>query len=276
MTPMTAAARWEQDLASWAIPPAILAAAPESPWGYPAALFARRADAALTQETPSKAAARAALPAGGVVLDVGCGAGAASLPLAAQAGALVGVDPSPELLAAFDARARATGCAVQSVLGVWPDSAAATPRADVVVCHHVVYNVPALPAFVQALTAHARARVVLELTARHPLSDINDLWLRFHGLRRPTEPTADTVVAVLREMGLAPERADWEAPAAGPAGGFAEPADLVAWTRRRLCLPAERDPEIAAALTERLGDPAGGWRLPPRAVVTLWWTGAGA
>lgn len=270
----TAAARWEQALAAWAIPPAILAAAPESPWGYAPAVFARRADAALDHPTPSTAAARAALAAGGAVLDVGCGAGAASLPLAAEAGTLIGVDPSPALLAAFTERAQATGRAVQTVLGAWPASADQTPAADVVVCHHVVYNVPDLAPFVQALTAHARRRVVLELTLLHPLSDLNALWLRFHGLVRPAEPTADTAVAVLRELGLAPARQDWAAPSAGPNGGFATSADLVAWTRRRLCLPAARDPEVAAALTEQLGDPAAGWQLPPRAVVTLWWDGA--
>ncbi|HMA36715.1 MAG TPA: methyltransferase domain-containing protein [Chloroflexia bacterium] len=273
---MTAAARWEQALAAWAIPPAILAAAPESPWTFPPALFAARADAARGQQTPSSEVARAALPAGGVVLDVGCGAGAASLPLAAQAGTLIGVDPSADLLAAFAERAAATGRTAQTVQGTWPASAGQTPRADVVVCHHVVYNVPDLPAFVQALTAHARGRVVLELTARHPLSDLNALWLQFHGLVRPGEPTADTVVAVLREMGMAPERRDWTTPASGPAGGFAQPADLVAWTRRRLCLPASRDPEIATALAAHLADPTGAWRLRPRAVVTLWWAGSGA
>jgi SAM-dependent methyltransferase len=261
------AEQWREALATWAIPPAILAAAPESPWGYPTGLFAGRADAALTQDTPSSRAARAALPAGGVVLDVGCGAGAASLPLAAQAGTLIGVDPSPELLSAFETRARATGRAVQTIAGGWPDSAPQTPVADVVVCHHVAYNVPDLAAFVQALTDHARRRVVLELTARHPLSDVNDLWLQFHGIVRPTEPTADTAEAVLRALGLAPERRDWVAPPLGEA--LLDPADLVALIRRRLCLPASRDAEIAAAMAAR--DQAG--HPPGRAVVTLWWPG---
>src|SRR5689334_115022 len=98
---MTAAEYWKQALATWAIPPEILAAAPESPWGYPTALFTRRAEAALAQRTPSAEVALAALPEGGVVLDVGCGAGAASLPLASRAGTLIGVDPSADLLAAF-------------------------------------------------------------------------------------------------------------------------------------------------------------------------------
>ncbi len=262
------AEQWQAALAAWAIPPEILAAAPETPWGYSPALFAGRADAAIGQRTPSTDAALAALPPGGVVLDIGCGAGAAALPLAAQAGTLIGVDPSPELLAAFETRARATGRAGQTRQGRWPDSAPQTPVGDVVVCHHVVYNVPDLPAFVRALTGHARHRVVLELTYRHPLSDLNDLWRHFHGLDRPLEPTADTAEAVLRAMGLAPERADWVAPALGES--LMDPTDLVVLTRRRLCLPATRDPEIAEALAAR--ERAG--RAPTRRVVTLWWPGA--
>jgi SAM-dependent methyltransferase len=263
------AERWREALAAWAIPPEILAAAPEPPWGYPVALFAGRADAARELDTPSTAAARAALPVGGSVLDVGCGAGAAALPLAPQAGMLIGVDSSPELLAAFETRARATGRAVRIIAGRWPDSAPQTPLADVVVCHHVVYNVPDLPAFARALTAHARRRVVLELTYRHPASNLNDLWLRFHGIVRPLEPTADTAEAVLRALGLAPERRDWAAPIVGET--FLDPADLVALTRRRLCLPPTRDPEIAEALAARgVAD-----RPPTRDVVTLWWPGAG-
>jgi hypothetical protein len=50
--------------------------------------------------------------------------------------------------------------------------------------------------------------------------------------------------------------------------------DLVAWTRRRLCLPAERDAEIDAALAPRLLERDGTVSLPPRPVVTLWWAGS--
>lgn len=272
--PPTAAETWQQALAAWAIPPEILAAAPESPWGYPVALFARRAADSPAQPSPAAAVARAALPAGGAVLDVGCGAGAASLPLADQAGTLIGVDAAPDLLAAFAVRAQATGRAVQTVLGAWPAVAPQTPAADVVVCAHVVYNVADLPAFAEALTTHARRRVVLELTARHPLGDLNDLWLHFHGLVRPVAPTAETALAVLHELGLAPERQDWTTPPSPANGGFDQRADLVARTRRRLCLPAARDPEIAALLDARLAAPDGSWHMPPRSVVTFWWDGS--
>jgi len=121
------------------------------------------------------------------------------------------------------------------------------PVTDVVVCHHVLYNVPDLVPFVAALTRHARTRVVVELTARHPLTTLAPLWLRFHGLARPTGPTAEDALAVLGPLvpDVAVQR--WTRPRTAEYGSL---ADLVDVTRRRLCLPAERSAEVADALAE--------------------------
>jgi hypothetical protein len=81
--------------------------------------------------------------------------------------------------------------AVITVAGSWPQVAPDVEAADVVVCHHVLYQVTDLPPFVRGLTFHARRRVVVEMIARHPQAWMADLWLRFHGLRRPMAPTAD-------------------------------------------------------------------------------------
>ena len=270
----SAAEYWSHALSEWAIPRPILEAAPESPWGFSPALFARRADAAVTALTPSNQSALEALPQGGTLLDVGCGAGAASLPLASTSGRIVGVDPSAEMLAALRTRATAADVAVSTVEGAWPDVAGDTPTADVVVCHHVAYNVPDLVAFARALTDHARRRVVLELTAQHPMQRLNALWLRFHGLVRPETPVAEDAIAVLGEMGLAPQHQEWTALTQS---SFARDDDLVAWTRRLLCLPPARDPELAKALeplTVRLPD--GSLAFPARRIVTVWWDGQGA
>jgi len=67
-----------------------------------------------------------------------------------------------------------------------------------VTCHHVLYNVAELGPFVTALTSHARRLVVVELTARHPLTALNPLWERFHGLVRPNVPTACDALACWR------------------------------------------------------------------------------
>jgi SAM-dependent methyltransferase len=266
-----AALAWREALESWAIPPRILDAAPESPWTLPVELFARRADAPRTP-TPSDRRAEEALPQGGSVLDVGCGAGAGSMPLAGRAAHLIGVDGSPGMLAAFAERATSAGVRFETVEGRWPDIAGRTLPADVVVCHHVVYNVPDLGPFARALTEHAGRRVVLELMPEHPLSNLNDLWVRFHDLERPTRPTADDCVAVLGELGIRPGRTTWKS--ADWRGGFTSVDDLVAFVRRRLCLTADRDPEVLRAIEPRVISKEGTFGLPPRPNVTLWWDGA--
>lgn len=227
----------------------------------------------MSRWTPSNTAALAALPDGGSVLDVGCGAGAASLPLTRRAKRLIGVDSSPRLLAEFGLRAAALAAEVVAIDGAWPAVEGQVETADVVVCHHVVYNVPDLAAFALALTRHARRRVVLELTHRHPLSDLNSLWLRFHDLRRPEHPDADDAERVLGEAGLSVEREDW-VPGEMPAA--LDRRQLVAWTRRRLCLTPDRDREVEDALEDLSKASGRALGLPPRRLVTFHWEPAAA
>jgi len=271
-----ALARWRERLEDWAIPEEILAAAPESPWGCPVGLFRSRARRAGSRPaTPSNREAARFLPAGGTVLDVGAGGGAASLPLAGMAGRLVAVDESPAMVAAFLAAAEAAGVAAEGVEGRWPEVAGRVAPADVVVCHHVLYNVADLAPFADALTGHARRRVVAELTDRHPLVGLGPLWRRFHDLERPTGPGADDAVAALEALGLRVARQDWESQ---DRFGFDDLDELVAFTRRRLCLPADRDPEVAAALLDEGTHQVDGVWVSgqPRRVTTLSWPGSAA
>jgi SAM-dependent methyltransferase len=266
--------RWREQLDGWAIPEEILAAAPESPWRFPVGLFRSRAERAGSRPaTPSNLEAARFLPEGGTVLDVGAGGGAASLPLAGVAGRLVAVDESPEMVASFLAAAAAAGVPAQGVEGRWPEVAHQVGPADVVVCHHVFYNTPDLAPFATALTGHARRRVVAELTDRHPLVGLGPLWRRFHDLERPTGPTADDAVAALEALGLAVARQDWESQ---DRFGFDDFDELVAFTRRRLCLPADRDPEVAEALLAQGTHQIDGVWVSgqPRRVTTLSWPGS--
>jgi len=266
-----AADRWAADLARWAIPDPILRAAPESPWHFPVELFISRAEAATDSPTFSTQAAMVSLPEKGVALDVGCGAGGSSMPLADRAGRLIGVDQSEEMLAAFRDQATRRRLEATTVSGRWPDVAGSTPIADVAVCHHVFYNAPDLAAFALRLTDHARRKVVAEMTTLHPQSRLNPLWLHFHGVVRPTAPTAMDAVAVLREADLDVKWQQWTAPRAG---GFRRKEDIVAWVRRSLCLTPDRDPEVEREIGPWIQEQGGLFAFPDRPVVTLWWDGS--
>jgi len=265
--------QWRDDLAAWAIPDHITSAVTESPWVLSRDVFARRADR-LSREPAGASYDRewAVLNPPGSVLDVGAGVGAACLPLAARTTALTAVDADEGMLAQLDGRAREAGLEPRLLQGRWPDVADQAGPADLVTCHHVLYNVPDLAPFIEALTGHSRRQVVVELTAAHPLMSLNPLWLLFHGVKRPEGPTATDVLAILAAMGLRAGHTKWNRPAQAD---YATGSELVETTRRRLCLPPERASDVEAALRK-----AGHLGLPPdlgtsgRSVVTIWWEGS--
>jgi SAM-dependent methyltransferase len=256
-----AAVRWAADLAEWSIPEEILATAPQSPWIHPVVLFTP--SPGPIPDTPSHARARGVLAHEGSVLDVGCGGGRAALALAPPAATLIGVDHQQGMLEVFAAEAAARGLAHAEILGDWPMVADRTPVADVVVCHHVAYDIAALPAFVSALDAHAGRRVVLELPQRHPLAGMDLLWRHFWGLERPQSPTAADALAVIRELGVDARMEEWEQPSQALPDHGLGPAAQAELMRIRLCLTPDRDAEIAQVLAS--SPPS------PRSLATIWW-----
>ncbi len=272
-------AAWARALAAWAIPDALLSRATDNPWSAGAAPYRERAQAAAAIGRLPDAGddvsrtvaldALAALPGGaGSVLDVGAGAGAAGLALARRATRLTGVDRNAPLLAELATRARAIGLDARLVEGPWPEAASGVPAHDVVVSHHVLYDVADIGPFIRAIAERAHARVVLEISREHPLAWTNPLWRRFHGIARPERPTLDDALAALGCLGIEPQVRRWERPRA--ADTLATAADRA---RRNLCLPPDREPEVAAAIEEL----AAGGRLPgaplaeTRPVATIWW-----
>jgi len=264
---------WRGDLSAWAIPERITSAVAESPWVLPRQVFARRADR-LTGAPGGASYERAweALAPSGTVLDIGSGAGAACLPLAPRATTVTAVDSDERMLAMLAERADGIGLGLRPVAGQWPAVAPQVPPADVVTCHHVIYNVPDVEPFLAALTSHARRRVVVEITTVHPLTALSPLWLRFHGLTRPTGPTAADLLAILSEMGLKARHTEWSRPAEADYASFPELVDV---TRRRLCLPPERANEVEAALLDIgiMREEPGDLGSSGRDVVTIWWEG---
>ena len=141
---------------------------------------------------------------------------------------------------------------------------------DVAVAGHVLYNVADLEPFVGAIAGVAQGRVVFELTDRHPLAWMNDLWLRFHSVERPAGPTCDDALDALIGIGLDPRIDRWEAPPRG--GGFARRAEDRA--RRRAPHHGKREGRgvVARARGHRLAEREGLWSVgPPRqALASIW------
>ena len=253
--------RWGEMLAAWAIPAGLIAAAPASPYFFDPEVFIAAAGEAVgrVEDTVSDRVAREALPEGGTVLDVGAGAGAASLRL--RPGQVTALDPSAELLEAFARRADILGVGHTEIQGTWPEAAPRAPIADVVVCHHVVYNVADLACFAAQLDAHHRRRVVIELTAIHPMAWLAPYWRALHGIDQPDRPTADDALEVLRAGGLDLHQERWSRPV-DMIGEFGDHSAVR--IGRRLCLPSERLGELGQLLVE----------VPPprtREVVTVSW-----
>ena len=262
---VTAADRWREQLAAWAIPEDILANAPESPWGFATECFRRRGEAAPDPEpTPTTRRALEALPEGGTVIDIGVGGGATSLPLAGRAGSIVGIDAQADMLDGFLANAAAAGVEARGVTGTWPDAAAEVEPADVVVAGHVLYNVSGDRA-VRPRAGCARAqprgpRAHREASARldaRPLAAIP---------RPRTAGRADggrCASPCSASWGSPSEREERVVAGERVSGGFGRREDAIHSIRKRLCLPADRDAEIADALGDRLREFDGVWDVGP-------------
>lgn len=270
-TPVTrAGARWKEQLESWAIPQDILARAEVPPWAHDPATFA--VDDSIDPRGPIHELAREMLPVdGGSVLDVGCGGGRSSIPLVPRASSIVAIDESPAMLARFAQAAEEVGVLHAEIQGRFPDVVRAAemaglpvPPCDVVVCHHVLFNVADLEPFIVSLTAMARLGVVVVIPRRHPLSAWNPAWKHFWNLDRPNGPTSDDAVEVIRALGFDPEV--FVVPRPPLARQADDPKSLAVAARRRLCLPQDKERDVELWLADH----------PPefmREVVVLRWPG---
>jgi 2-polyprenyl-6-hydroxyphenyl methylase/3-demethylubiquinone-9 3-methyltransferase len=84
------------------------------------------------------------------ILDIGCGGGLLSEPLARLGASMVGVDPSETNIAVAAEHAAQSGLAIDYRCGTAEDLAAAGERFDVVLAMEVVEHVADVPLFIQS------------------------------------------------------------------------------------------------------------------------------
>lgn len=252
----SAASRWRRALGEWAIPQEILDQAPESPWIHPPVLFTVPS---VIADTPSHRAARDVLGESDSILDIGCGGGIAAFAIAESGNTVIGVDHQREMTEMFSNNAAQRQITSATYTGFWSDVEEDIPQADVVVCHHVVYNIPEISAFISSISAHARKRVVIELPTVHPLSNMNTLWKFFWNLDRPSEPTYENFAEAVRECGFTPHTEIWDEIDARTV----DAQSAAAFMRIRLCLPKSRESEVAKQLETE--------PFTPRKMATVWW-----
>ena len=258
----SAAERWARELADWAVPPAILEAAPRRPFVFTPEMFAAPPPGAPNTSTTTRRALEA-LPSDGSVLDVGCGGGAAAFALAPPAGRLIGTDRQADMVELFLQTAAERGIEASGHIGSWPDIAPEVPDADVAVCHNVLYNAPDIVAFARALDSHAGRRVVIEITHLHPQEVRKPLWRHFWDLDRPDGPSAEVAAAALREAGIHVNVEESQATVRD--SDRAKPVEAAFWCRQ-LCLPPDREPEVAELIADIVF---------PTERVALWWDTGG-
>lgn len=210
------------------------------------------------------------------LLDVGAGGGRFALPLAERDWRVTAAEPSQGMRDVLAEAVSERGVSLDILPLRWPPTDA-LPRADVVLCANVLYDVADLAPFVAALDRAARQAVVVYLSLTHPVGHLADLWREFRGWRVPDGPTYLDAAAVMFDLGI-PVNATLLP--VTPTLVFDDLDAALAAYRERLGLRVdpERDAALRATLAGRLVARDGRLVMPNREPfgAALWWEKAGA
>ena len=272
---METAARegWRSALEAWAIPQRLIDAVGVDPHRWQPEFWERmrRAEAAEGGLSPTLSLVED-LSRGGSVLDIGAGTGRLAIPLAGRGHRVTTVERDPEMARSLAAEAERAGVVITEVVGSWPFVAGNTGIHDVVLSTQVVYDIPGIGGFVEAMHDRARRAVAVEMTPRHPWTPLSRYFRALHDLERPTRPTVDDFIRVVEELvGITPRQEHWST-ATGLR--FADMQELLTFYRRRLLVPPRRSIEAAALLEPDVRHTEDGWLVlgaVDREVVTVWW-----
>ncbi|AMN47590.1 methyltransferase type 11 [Steroidobacter denitrificans] len=211
-----------------------LAAASRLP--KPASAWDARADGISRRSMQSRYAqefiGRMDLSGCSTLLDVGCGPGTISLPLAARLGTIYGLDYSQGMLDALIANADLLGVDnVQPILRAWEDDWSDIPSCDIVVASRST-SVQDMAAALEKLNDKANKRVYLTHTVGGKF--VSQEILEVIGRKRIAAPDYIYVVNILHAMGIHP-RVDYIRNDANlDAGDFDDLLKRVSWSLGRL------------------------------------------
>ena len=146
---------------------------------------------------------RQSIEPGSVVLDVGAGGGRLALPLALDADKVIAVEPSPSMCRVLREVAEEFQVSnIEVVESGWLDCD--VPKADVVICVHVLYVIQDIELFIRKLEEHAE-RVIVVVYQAPPQSQIYPLWEMVHGVQRLPLPSLPELLEVLKQLGIKPD-----------------------------------------------------------------------
>jgi SAM-dependent methyltransferase len=152
---------------------------------------------------------------GDTIIDVGGGAGRVSLPLARACKAIVNVDPSAKMGAAFLANAVTGGIAnVRFVHGDW--LAVDPPAGTVALANHVMYLTRDIVSFLERMERAGPRRVFVTVNSPPPPTWNRVLFALVHGEPELLVPGHAELANVLWERGVLPDIRVMPGPGAAP------------------------------------------------------------
>ena len=136
------------------------------------------------------------------VVDVGCGAGRLTVPLAGICQSVIGLDPSPAMLTDLAHQVRDRSISNiridESTWEAWPKE-----PADVVLMSHLLYSVHPIEEFLQKAHRVAGRRIVVMLSTLQPVAYVHPLWEAVHGEPCIESPGANEFRELLESWGIA-------------------------------------------------------------------------
>jgi SAM-dependent methyltransferase len=197
---------WRDQLILWS-PPRVDSPQPqgtEDAWAKRAKWFGRMAAQSQISDNPLLSRIARIANRRSVILDIGAGAGRLAIPLAERVRRVLAVESSPSMRRALEERIMERKIDnVELIAGRWPDVQA--PQVDIAFSANVVYDVADLGPFVLKMDQVADRGCFIELTPRHPLDALRDLWEEFLGWTPPNGPTYTDAVACLQQLGIKPQ-----------------------------------------------------------------------